>query len=143
MNIWADDVPAIAAWYEKFLDIEPFFEQQGPDGTPVYVEFRIGDYQAELGIVDRRFAPEGAAVQAAGSIMYWHVDDLEGAVARLLALGASEHAPVTPRGDAGVVTASVVDPAGNIIGLMTNPHYLEILGAGSAGGAGGTGSDRP
>ena len=27
MNIWADDVPAVAAWYEKFLDIEPYFEQ--------------------------------------------------------------------------------------------------------------------
>jgi hypothetical protein len=25
------------------------------------------------------------------------------------------------------VTASVVDPFGNIIGVMYNPHYLEIL----------------
>jgi hypothetical protein len=28
-------------------------------GTPVYVEFRVGDYQYELGIVDSRFAPHG------------------------------------------------------------------------------------
>lgn len=26
------------------------------------------------------------------------------------------------------VTASVIDPFGNIFGVMTNKHYLEILG---------------
>ena len=25
------------------------------------------------------------------------------------------------------MTASVVDPFGNVLGVMTNPHYLEIL----------------
>ena len=29
----------------------------------------------------------------------------------------------------GFITASVVDPFGNILGLMANPHYLEILNA--------------
>jgi hypothetical protein len=27
------------------------------------------------------------------------------------------------------VTASVVDPFGNVLGVMSNPHYLEILRA--------------
>jgi hypothetical protein len=27
------------------------------------------------------------------------------------------------------VTASVVDPFGNILGVMYNPHYLEVLGS--------------
>ena len=27
------------------------------------------------------------------------------------------------------VTASVVDPFGNILGVMYNPHYVEILAA--------------
>ena len=31
------------------------------------------------------------------------------------------------RGEAGWVTASVVDPFGNILGLMHSPHYLEML----------------
>jgi hypothetical protein len=26
------------------------------------------------------------------------------------------------------VTASVVDPFGNVLGIMYNPHYLETLG---------------
>ncbi|GIH26315.1 hypothetical protein Aph01nite_46250 [Acrocarpospora phusangensis] len=58
--------------------------------------------------------------------MYWHVDDLDATVDRLLALGAKEYQPVTPR-EAGFVTASVVDPFGNVLGVMYSPHYLDIL----------------
>jgi hypothetical protein len=41
---------------------------------------------------------------------------------------AREHQPVTPRGDSGFVTASVIDPFGNVLGVMYNPHYLDLLG---------------
>jgi predicted enzyme related to lactoylglutathione lyase len=127
LNIWADDVPAAAAWYTEFLGVEPYFMRPGPDGTPAYVEFRLGDYQAELGIINRNWAPAGAATEPGGAIMHWHVDDLEATVRRLLALGAKEYQPITPHGDEGFVTASVVDPFGNVLGVMSNPHYLEIL----------------
>ena len=40
--------------------------------------------------------------------------------------GATEYQPITPRGE-GFVTAAVVDPFGNVLGVMYNPHYLEIL----------------
>ena len=126
LNIWADDVPAAAAWYAEFLGMEPYFERSGPDGIPAYIEFRIGDRQAELGIIDRRFAPPGAPIEPGGAIMHWHVDDLDGTVRRLLAMGAREYEPITPRGE-GFVTASVVDPFGNVLGVMTNVHYLEML----------------
>ncbi|MEU5534455.1 hypothetical protein [Streptomyces sp. NPDC020362] len=49
-------------------------------------------------------------------------------LARLLSLGAKEYQPPTDRG-AGFVTAAVTDPFGNILGLMHNPHYLDVLGA--------------
>lgn len=129
LNIWADDVPAAAHWYAEFLGVEPYFERSGPDGTPAYVEFRLGDYQAELGIIDRRFAPAGASTDPGGAIMHWHVDDVEGVLSQLLSMGAREYEPLTLRGE-GFVTASVVDPFGNVLGVMTNPHYLEILTAG-------------
>lgn len=58
---------------------------------------------------------------------YWHVDDVPAARRRLLDLGAKEYQPVTSWGDAGFVTASVTDPFGNVLGIMSNPHYLEIL----------------
>jgi hypothetical protein len=32
------------------------------------------------------------------------------------------------RGTEGFVTATVVDPFGNILGVMHNPHYLDMLG---------------
>ena len=49
------------------------------------------------------------------------------ALERLLSMGATEHEPPVQRGE-GFVTASVVDPFGNILGIMYNPHYLDILG---------------
>ncbi|MGY1770969.1 VOC family protein [Blastococcus sp. SYSU D00813] len=133
INYWADDVVAAAAWYAGVLGVEPYFSRPGPDGRPAYVEFRIGDSADELGIVDRRFQPPGAAAGPGGAVMHWHVDDLAGTVDRLVAAGAELYAPITPHGDSGFVTASVVDPFGNVLGVMYNPHYLEVLRAGRAG----------
>ncbi|GAB3167320.1 VOC family protein [Myceligenerans halotolerans] len=127
INYWADDVEAAAAWYTDLLGVEPYFSRPGPDGRPAYVEFRIGDHQAELGLVSRAFAPPGQPAQPGGAIMYWHVDDLEGTFARLLEMGATEYQPVTPRGE-GFVTAAVVDPFGNVLAVMYNAHYARMSG---------------
>ena len=59
--------------------------------------------------------------------MYWHVDDVAATLERLVSMGAKEYEPLTRRGEAGFVTASVVDPFGNVLGIMYNPHYLEVL----------------
>ena len=126
ISYWADDVPAAAAWYTELLGVAPYFNRSGPDGVLAYAEFRIGDHQAELGLVSRAFAPPGLPGAPGGAVMYWHVDDLEGTVERLLELGATEFQPITARGE-GFVTAAVVDPFGNVLGVMYNPHYLEQL----------------
>ncbi|WP_036959730.1 VOC family protein [Promicromonospora kroppenstedtii] len=131
INYWADDVGAAADWYSELLGVEPYFQRPGPDGKPAYAEFRIGDNEAELGLVSRAFAPPGLPDQPGGALMYWHVDDLDGFVARLLELGATEYEPITPRGDNGFVTASVVDPFGNLLGVMYNPHYVQQFGGGA------------
>lgn len=126
LNFFADDVAAAAQWYERFLGVAPYFQVPGPDGRPAYIEFRIGDVQAELGFIDRRFAPPGSTDTPGGAIMHWHVDDLEATFARLQELGATVHEPITPRSQ-HFVTASVVDPFGNVLGIMSNPHYVEML----------------
>jgi predicted enzyme related to lactoylglutathione lyase len=131
ITYWADDVPAATQWYTELLGVEPYFVRP-VDGPPAYVEFRIGDYQAELGLLDRRYAPEGAATTPGGVVMNWHVDDIEAAFSRLLSMGATEYQPITPmppapEPESGFVIASVIDPFGNILGIMYNPHYLEIL----------------
>jgi predicted enzyme related to lactoylglutathione lyase len=122
----ADDLEAAATWYTELLGVEPYFVRE-IDGKPAYIEFRIGDYQHELGFVDSRFAP-GRAGQTGRTITYWAVDDVQAAFERLLAMGATEHEGVIERGP-GFVTASVVDPFGNVLGVMFNQHYLDVLGS--------------
>lgn len=126
ISYYADNVEAAKRWYSDLLGIEPYFVRPEA-GPPTYVEFRLGDYQHELGIIDRRYAAPGAATTPGGVVAFWHVDDLPAAYARLLALGATAHEAPIERG-AGFVTASVVDPFGNILGVMYNPHYLAVLG---------------
>lgn len=123
----ADDVAAATEWYGELLGIEPYF-QRPTDGPPAYVEFRVGDYQHELGLIDRRYAPYRGDSEPAGSVTYWHVDDVPATLEKLLSMGAKELEAVTERGS-GYVTASVLDPFGNILGIMVNPHYLEVLEA--------------
>jgi len=122
VNFWADDMAAAKKWYVELLGIEPYFERGG-----AYFEFRIGDDQDELGLIDRRYAPPAAAAVAGGAIVHWHVDDVQAALDRLLALGATPYLPLTEHGP-GFVTASVLDPFGNVLGVMYNQHYLEMLG---------------
>src|SRR3954470_18110171 len=102
VSFYADDVEAARTWYAELLGVDAYFVRDA-GGSPVYVEFRLGDLQHELGIIDRRFAPQrherpptdgppppaGPPRPPAGAIVYWHVDDLDATVGRLLALGAS------------------------------------------------------
>jgi predicted enzyme related to lactoylglutathione lyase len=124
--LFADDPAAASAWYAELLGVEPYFVRE-VEGRPAYIEFRIGDHQHELGIRDRRFAPHPTAGEPGGAFVYWHVDDVEAAFERLLALGATVHEKPIERGP-GFVPASVVDPFGNILGIMFNQHYLDMLG---------------
>src|SRR5262245_24574830 len=122
VSFWAADLSAAKKWYTELLGIDPYFER------PAYIEFRLGDYQHELGIIDSKYAPKGTAAGAGGAVVYWHVDDVAATLEKVTAMGAKEYEPLTKRG-AGFITASVVDPFGNILGIMYNQHYLEVLGA--------------
>ena len=127
---FADDLDAAKAWYTELLGFEPYFNR------PPYVEWRLGDYQHELGILDRKYstAEPGANPRPgpAGVVLYWHVDDIEAAVDRLVALGATVLDPPRQFGE-GFIGASVADPFGNILGVMYNRHYLEMLAQNTGG----------
>ena len=120
VSFFATEHEKAVKWYSDFLETEPYFNMPG------YSEFRIGDYQHELGIIDSKFAPENMSIKPTGAVVFWHVDNLQVTLDRLLLMGAKEFAPITDRSE-GFITASVVDPFGNILGIMYNPHYLEIL----------------
>ena len=127
ISFFADDLAAAQRWYAELLGAEPYFARSIQDQL-AYVEFRLGDYQHELGIIDRGFAPRELSETAVGAIAYWHVDDVQGSFDRLVALGATALEAPVQRGP-GFVTASVIDPFGNVVGIMFNQHYLDVLGA--------------
>ncbi|GCF09908.1 VOC family protein [Dictyobacter arantiisoli] len=103
-----DDIAKAKAWYSEILGIEPYFDQ------PFYVGFTVGGF--ELGLDPA--APRGAS----GPVAYWGVEDAHEAYQRLLAAGAQERTPVHDVGD-GIYTGTVLDPFGNSLGLIKNPHF--------------------
>ncbi|MCK0473826.1 VOC family protein [Halalkalibacter sp. APA_J-10(15)] len=132
ISYWANDVEEAKTWYTRLLGIEPYFERYGEDSKLAYAEFRIGDYKHELGLIDRQYSPNAATSDPGGAVMFWHVDDIESTLQKLLSMGAKEYEPMVRR-EAGFITASVLDPFGNVLGIMYNPHYLEILNSRTKG----------
>jgi predicted enzyme related to lactoylglutathione lyase len=124
VNFWADDVVAARDWYAELFGVAAYFQMPNAE-RPGYVEFRIGDDQDEFGIIDRAYAPKAMQPGPGGAVLLWHVDDIQAAFERLTAMGAKEYDPITKRGESGFITASVIDPFGNILGIMYNPHYVE------------------
>jgi predicted enzyme related to lactoylglutathione lyase len=121
ISLWATDHQAAVSWYSELLGTKPYFERPG------YAEFRIGDYQTEIGIINREYAPHMTFPKGpAGVVVYWHVDDVEKTVKYVLSKGATQLEAPQDRGH-GFITATVVDPFGNVLGIMHNPHYLEVL----------------
>lgn len=96
------------AWYSQAFGTEPYFDQ------PFYVGFSIGGF--ELGLL-----PDGQP-GTQGSVTYWGVDDIAQEIERLIALGATLHHPLTDVGG-GIRTVELLDPFGNQVGLIDNPHF--------------------
>jgi predicted enzyme related to lactoylglutathione lyase len=115
-NFQAADLGAARSWYTELFGQEPYFVRDG------YLEWRIGRDGDEFGIIDARYVPGALERTPGGQYTYWAVDDVDEAVAQLVARGARLHEPPTTRGE-GWKTAAVVDPFGNVLGVMTNPHW--------------------
>ena len=61
VTYFAAALNAARRWYSDLLGVEAYFEQPGN------VEFRVGDYQQELGLIDSRYAPGGAGQSTVGA----------------------------------------------------------------------------
>lgn len=97
------------SWYSTVLGIQPYFDQA------YYVGFNVGGF--ELGLDPNQ--PTGATN---GPIAYWGVVDVVVAFKRLLELGAKEHSPLQDVGE-GIRVGIVLDPYGNTLGIIENPHF--------------------
>jgi predicted enzyme related to lactoylglutathione lyase len=106
----AEDIGAAKLWYMKVLGFPPYFDQ------PFYVGFNVGGY--ELGLSPDA-GPDGIST-AAGA--YWGVKDITAVLARLLELGAEPRTDIRDVGD-GIRVADVLDPWGNVFGIIENPNF--------------------
>lgn len=114
----SNDLIKAKEWYSNLFNIPPYFEVNG------YIKFRIGVDSVEFGIVDSKYTGNNSSTSTAGAIVYWQVADIDTVSNEIIKTGGSIHQPKTNRGN-GFVTASFIDPFGNIIGIMQNPHYME------------------
>jgi predicted enzyme related to lactoylglutathione lyase len=98
------DVEKSKAVYTALLGMPPQTD------SPYYVGFDVAGQH--IGLV-----PGGGPQGLTSPVAYWHVDDIEAKLAEVTAAGAEiKDAPSEVGG--GRVVASVVDPDGNVLGLV-------------------------
>ncbi|GAB2528165.1 VOC family protein [Paramicrobacterium agarici] len=119
VNVVSTDVPAAITWYSGIFGEAPYFKRP-ETGEPQYAEWRFGDDEDEFAVMDAAFRP--VTSKPGGTLVYLHVDDVRASFDELIAAGAREFDPVMQRSEEWW-TASVVDPFGNLIGLIQSPHW--------------------
>jgi lactoylglutathione lyase len=105
------DLNAAKKWYTKAFGIPPYFDES------FYVGYNIGGY--ELGLL-----PEEKAVnnKAESVLTYWGVENINDSYKRMIEVGALENEKPTNYGGE-LMIASVIDPWGNVIGIIYNPYF--------------------
>jgi predicted enzyme related to lactoylglutathione lyase len=98
------DVAAAKPVYAALLGMEPTVD------SPYYVGFDVAGQH--IGLV-----PNGSGSTMTSPVAYWHVDDIEGKLAEVLAAGAAVTDPIRDVGN-GRRVASFADLDGNVLGLL-------------------------
>jgi len=98
------DVEKAKAVYTALLGVAPQTD------SSYYVGFDVAGQHVGL-------LPGGGPAGLTSPVAYWHVDDIEAKLAEVTAVGATVKDAANAVGG-GRVVASVVDPDGNILGLI-------------------------
>lgn len=106
-----DDLVKAKDWYAKAFGTQAYFDE------PFYVGFNIGGY--ELGLLPDE---KSLSVKGDGVVAYWGVDEIDRVFKGMIELGALVHEEPTNVGGE-LMVASLIDPWGNIIGLIYNPEF--------------------
>src|SRR4051794_14824049 len=85
MVVPVTDAAAAKQWYESLLGVGPYVDE------PYYVGFRVDGIEVGLD-------PNGARNGLTGPVGYWDVEDIEAAVRRLEAAGATVELAITDVG---------------------------------------------
>lgn len=107
-----NNIKEATAWYSKAFETNPYFNE------PFYVGFNIGGF--ELGLQPKE--EDNAINKGDNVVAYWGVDDINTTYEKLITLGATDNEKPYNVGE-NIMTATVKDPFGNIIGLIYNPHF--------------------
>lgn len=104
------DLAQAKEWYSRVLGIEPYFDE------PFYAGYNVGGY--ELGL-----DPDMTDVTNGNSLgVYWGVDDVKVKIEEFRSNGIEiKDEPQEVGG--GIIVASVLDPFGNVFGIIENPHF--------------------
>lgn len=100
------DLAAAKDRFAALTGVQPYMDE------PYYVGFSVGGQDIGLD-------PNGHHKGLTGPTGYWHVDDLDATLQRLLDSGATAGQAVRDVGG-GKLIASVIDADGNTIGLLQN-----------------------
>ncbi|MGW0994601.1 VOC family protein [Streptomyces sp. NPDC002523] len=98
------DLAAAKAVYAALLGVAPQTDE------PYYAGFEAAGQHIGL-------LPGGGPQDLTSSLAYWHVTDIETKVAEVTAAGATVREPVHDVGG-GRLVATLVDPDGNLLGLL-------------------------
>ena len=101
------DLAAAKKLYGALLGVAPVMDE------PYYVGYNVDGQDIGLD-------PNGHSKGMAGSLGYWHVDDINTTLAAVLAAGGEQHQEITDVGG-GKLIATVKDADGNLIGLLQMP----------------------
>jgi len=108
---YVSDMQKAKEWYSKILEKEPYFDQ------PFYIGFNVGGFELGLHPLENENKKgEG------GSEVYWGVKDLKNSLKILTENGAKILQDVLDVGE-GILIASVIDPFGNVFGIIENPQF--------------------
>jgi predicted enzyme related to lactoylglutathione lyase len=111
-HVKAADLENVKAWYEKAIGVKAYFSQ------PFYVGFNVGGF--ELGLLPSQEEP----IQGNSLAVYWGVADIQSGVNDLVASGATLDGSILDVGH-GIKKATLIDPFGNKIGIIENPHFVK------------------
>ena len=110
-----NDLDEAKIWYAKAFKTKPYFDE------PFYVGFNIGGYELGLMPEDNQPNKKGENV-----LSYWGVEDIQESYNYLLECGATKHQEPMNVGEE-IMVASVFDPWENIIGIIYNPHFKNLI----------------
>ncbi len=98
------------AWYTLLLGKPPYFDES------YYVGFNVEGF--ELGL-----QPDTTGEYFDNNtVAYWGVKDAAATFKYLIENGSIEDEPIRDVGG-GILLGTVIDPAGNVFGIIQNPHF--------------------